>query len=275
MPAHGRHSIWHVSEANADATIDTAVVTLATYPEAEIRDKLRLLQLSSAFTIPYGLMLRALMSHSKIGMIAKSAECAAYWHAAGQHQIHHVRRCARHRRCRLARPHSRCISEMWTRRGRLGRIVLLSLPCDTQWVNEFPMKPDNRRFRGEGIWMGDRRSLVSAFETLERIHDKLALRLAPTRKTLPFWIHRGYHNDDQFLWQCLYKYQLADVGIDSDCESRSMLPAPGRRSTTGNTIFARRPSNRPGTGPVFISRRRTTHGHQQWYSLLTSADDRG
>ena len=246
------------------------MVTLAMYPADQIRNRLRLLQLSCRH---HNIWLHVIGAdepfqhwyHSKVLRLKKAIdelpESIKYiLYLDGVDTF--VTAPLDHIRSGFA----------GCRRGVIVSAESCCWPCEApEWKNSFSEKLEHRNFPCAGIWMAERSSLMCTFAIMERVRSKLIGLQEPDSEISPFWPHRRFQNDDQFLWQCLYKSNLADVGIDSDCRFSFNVACAGARVDNRHFDFATRTvkcnGNRPG---VFHFSALKGRCMDQWYGLLNS-----
>jgi hypothetical protein len=269
-PAGGRHSVWHLTEATERRIESTAVVTLAMYPSATIKDKLKLLQLSCR-------------QHNVWLHVIGADETFRGWYGS---KVLRIGRAIRElpeeikyilyldgRDSIVTAPLDQVVNGFIAcQRGVVVSAESCCWPCrDEEWIGTFENKPARRNFPCAGVWMGERQSIARAFSVMERIREKLTMLETPDVEVAPLWPYRKYRNDDQFLWQSLYKYKLADVGVDSDCRFSFNVACAGAQIENSQFDFATRTVRTSGTRPgVFHFSSVKRRCMDQWFGLLNS-----
>ncbi len=172
-PASGRHSMWDLADdVSARPDEDTAVVTLAMYPADQIRNRLRLLQLSCRH---HNIWLHVIGAdepfqhwyHSKVLRLKKAIdelpESIKYiLYLDGVDTF--VTAPLDHIRSGFA----------GCRRGVIVSAESCCWPCEApEWKNSFSEKLEHRNFPCAGIWMAEHSSLMRTFAIMERVRSKL------------------------------------------------------------------------------------------------------
>jgi hypothetical protein len=89
--------------------------------------------------------------------------------------------------------------------------------CNSRaWIESFPEKTAGRNFVCAGCWMGTRSAVEYTLQALLNLHERLSRRAEePSERTedSPFR-HACHRDNDQFLWQALYKLGLAEIALD-------------------------------------------------------------
>jgi len=83
------------------------------------------------------------------------------------------------------------------------------------WAKLFPAQSNGLRFLNAGLIMGERTAMVQAYKTLMSVSHQLARGDDPTGIEQA-WPYRGWHRDDQFLWQVCYLHNKFPMTLDTD-----------------------------------------------------------
>jgi hypothetical protein len=274
MPQGTRRFVWSVSavgpaagDAARAAPSNTAVLTIGSYPEAELFEVTRLPSLTAS---RQGISRRVLGVSLPYGSFATKVQAMRGWVRSLPRRFRYVLYADANDT--LFQSPLAAICDGF---NRAGKPVLISAenccwPVRTaEWAERFPPHPWDRRWPCAGVWMGERDAVERTLDTLIDLRGRIAASDPSLRAFLPYGNHI---TDDQFLWQVAMLSGGAPVTPDYSCDICFNVACSGTE-IQGNKFFdfasgtVRDTGTRPGILHFSSAAKRGRH-HEHWARAL-------
>jgi hypothetical protein len=282
-----RHTIWALRETElniersdtSQATADnTAVLTVAAYKPAAIRERIAYLAYSAR---KQDIWLRVQAVGETFDHYRTKIVNLRKWISDLPNRFSHVVFVD----CKDVL-FARSLGALCDGFNEIGAPIVFSaesicLPIvDTEWRERFPAAPGNRRWLNSGMWMARRAAALSAFDVIIDLSRRLNSP-APDEQLADIWKWRHLPDSDQIFWQICHLKELFPIYPDHDYRLFANIATMDRRlGSSNNNDFILDPvagsvklkSN--GCQPSVLHFSGTAHAHcmQQWAGYLGLVD---